>query len=49
MLTMEVSKEYVRQQLHAMGVRELSEEDLEAYTRGELLHSFHGDYLRTGV
>ena len=32
-----VSKEYVRQQLNAMGVRELSEEDLEAYTNGENL------------
>ena len=32
-----VSKEYVRQQLNAMGVRELSEEDLEAYTNGEFL------------
>ena len=32
-----MSKEYVRQQLNAMGVRELSEEDLEAYTNGEFL------------
>ena len=30
-----VSKEYVREQLHSMGVRDLSEEDLEAYTNGE--------------
>lgn len=30
-----MSKDYVRQQLHAMGVRELSEADLESYTRGE--------------
>jgi hydrolethalus syndrome protein 1 len=29
----EVSKEYVREQLHSMGVRDLSEKDLEAYTK----------------
>jgi hydrolethalus syndrome protein 1 len=36
----QVSKEYVRQQLNAMGVRELSEEDLEAYTNdfSRLMH-----------
>lgn len=33
---LEVSKEYVRQQLYDMGVKELSEEDLESYTNGEL-------------
>ena len=31
----QVSKEYVRGQLHSMGVRDLSEEDLVAYTNGE--------------
>ena len=30
-----VSKEYVREQLHSMGVRDLSEEELESYTNGE--------------
>ena len=30
-----VSKEYVREQLHSMGVRDLSEKDLESYTNGE--------------
>lgn len=35
MARVEVSKEYVREQLHAMGVRDLSEQDLEAYTRGQ--------------
>ena len=30
-----VSKEDVREQLHSMGVRDLSENDLESYTNGE--------------
>lgn len=38
MARVEVSKEYVRQQLYSMGVKELSEADLESYTRGEMLY-----------
>ena len=40
MAGIQVSKEYVRQQLHDMGVKDLSEEDLESYTRGECLLVF---------
>ena len=31
---MDVSKEYVKYQLKSLGMKDLSEEDLEAYTRG---------------
>ena len=37
MAQVSVSKEYVRQQLNSMGVRELTEEDLDAYTNGTFL------------
>ena len=36
MAEVQVSKEYVREQLHAMGVRNLSEQELESYTRGRI-------------
>ena len=35
MATFQVSKEYVRGQLMSMGIQNVSEEDLEAYTRGK--------------
>ena len=31
-----VPKEYVRQQLKSMGITEISEEELESYTKGKL-------------
>ena len=34
MANFQVSKEYVRGQLVSMGIQNISEEDLEAYTRG---------------
>ena len=34
MASFQVSKEYVRGQLMSMGIQNISEEDLEAYTRG---------------
>ncbi len=34
----EVPKEYVRQQLQSMGIHDISEEDLEAYTRGRPIY-----------
>ncbi len=38
MANFQVSKEYVRGQLVSMGIQNISEEDLEAYTRGILIH-----------
>ena len=35
MATLQVSKEYVRGQLLSMGIENISEEDLDAYTRGK--------------
>lgn len=35
MATFQVSKEYVRGQLMSMGIQNISEEDLDAYTRGK--------------
>lgn len=37
MANFEVSKEYVRGQLLSMGIQNISEEDLDAYTRGREL------------
>ncbi len=44
---MEVPREYVRQQLQSMGIQDISEEDLEAYTRGKglVLNSAHHPIL----
>ena len=43
MANFQVSKEYVRGQLMSMGIQNISEEDLEAYTRGMLKHSVHNN------
>lgn len=37
MAQLQVPKEYVRRQLQSMGIQEISEGDLESYTRGETL------------
>ena len=35
MAQLQVPKDYVRKQLHSMGIHDISEGDLESYTRGE--------------
>ena len=35
MAQLQVPRDYVRKQLHSMGIQDISEGDLESYTRGE--------------
>lgn len=36
-----VPKEYVRQQLNSLGIKDVTEEDLESYAKGKLLKGGH--------